>query len=68
MATQTATQKAQEVVNQLNSALLLKEQLIEQLELTEERVKALRNVLAGIEVGRNMAAEQTQPVTDGQID
>lgn len=67
MATQTATQKAQEVVNQLNSALLLKEQLIEQLELTEERVKALRNVLAGIEVGRNMANEQnqTQPVTDG---
>lgn len=63
MATQTATQKAQEVVNQLNSALLLKEQLIEQLELTEERVKALRNVLAGIELGRQVEREDNPAPT-----
>lgn len=67
MTTPTATQKANEVVTQLNAALLLKDQLTEQLELTNDRVKALRNVLAGIEVGREMAKEQTQtqPVSDG---
>lgn len=57
MTTPTPTQKANEVVTQLNQALLLKDQLQEQLDLTVDRVKALRNVLAGIQLGREVAQE-----------
>lgn len=61
MATPTALQKVQEVVNQLNAALLQKDQLTEQLNLANERVKAMRNLLAGIELGRQAAVESVEP-------
>jgi hypothetical protein len=57
MSTPTALQKVQEVVNQLNAALLQKDQLTEQLNITNEKVKAFRNLLAGIELGRQAAVE-----------
>jgi hypothetical protein len=56
----TATQKIQEAANQLNQALLQKDMLSEQLEQVNERVKALRNLLAGVDIGRQIAAEQAK--------
>lgn len=61
MANPTALQKVQEVVNQLNAALLQKDQLNEQLTITNEKVKAFRNLLAGIELGRQAAIESIPP-------
>jgi hypothetical protein len=63
MTNPTALQKANEMVTQLNAALLQKDQLMEQLELTNDRVKALRNVLAGLQLAQEVAKEQaeTQP-------
>ena len=64
----SVAQKINEVVTQLNAALLQKEILSEQLEQTNEKVKALRNLLAGIQLGKELVEEQnqqTQPVTDG---
>jgi len=53
----TASQRYQDTVAQLNSALLTKDQLQEQLDQTVERVKALRNLLAGVELGRQVMNE-----------
>lgn len=52
----TANQ-VQQLVSQLNAALLRKESLAEQLAAAEDQVKALRNVVAGIEMGQKLAAE-----------
>ncbi len=54
----TANQKLNEIVTQLNVALLQKEQLTEQLEQASARVKALRNLLTGVDLGRKAATEQ----------
>lgn len=68
MANPTATQKVTEALKQLNQALLQKDILAEQLEQANERVKALRNLAAGIELGQEMSKEQTQPVDNGSVD
>jgi ssRNA-specific RNase YbeY (16S rRNA maturation enzyme) len=52
-----AAQQVQSIVNQLNASLLQKDKLTDQLESTNEQVKALRNVLGGIEIGQKLAAE-----------
>jgi hypothetical protein len=54
----TASQKTADVINQLNSALLQKDILTEQLEQVTEKVKALRNLLAGVDLGRQVEKEQ----------
>jgi CHAD domain-containing protein len=59
----TAFQKYQDTITQLNSALLTKDQLTEQLEVDSERVKALRYVLAGAELGRQLMAEMAELAT-----
>lgn len=53
----SALQKINDIAAQLNAALLLKDQLAEQVEQNNERVKALRNLLAGIELGRQATTE-----------
>jgi hypothetical protein len=57
----TPSQKVTAVVEQLNVALLRKDQLTEQLEDVTRQVRALRNLLTGIELGREAAEEQKTP-------
>jgi len=58
--------KVNEITSQLNTALLQKELLTEQLEQVCDKVKALRNLLAGVELGRQAAAELA--VTNVKVD
>lgn len=55
--TLSAQEHAQAVITQLNDALLQKDMLQEQLANIEDRVKALRNMAAGIDIGRKAAIE-----------
>lgn len=70
----TSTQKIQEVTTQLHATLLQKELLAEQLQQVTERIKALRNVLMGIQLGRESMQEDTKvdcsdcPVDNGSVD
>lgn len=53
----SAANQVQQLTAQLNAALLRKEILTEQLEAVTEQVKALRNVIGGIDLGRNLQTE-----------
>lgn len=51
---------ASTVLAQLHEALLRKEVLAQQLEEVSERVKALRNLHAGIEIGQKLPPPSTK--------
>lgn len=53
----TQFKKNQDIQARLNAALLRKELLTDQLNEVSEEVKALRNVVAGIQMGSQAIAE-----------
>lgn len=61
MSEPTATQKITAINEQLLSALCQKADAEVTVAKCDEQIKALRNVLAGISVGQQLAVEATPP-------
>lgn len=54
----SAAQQIEQINQQLTQALIRKEELTSRLEVENKNIIALRNVISGIQVGQQFAAEQ----------
>jgi hypothetical protein len=66
MSAPTTSTEVQQLQAQLGDALLKKELLTEQLKVVEAQILALRNVQAGINIGRKLAAEEAAGKVEAQ--
>lgn len=57
-----ASQQVAQVTQQLTQALVECDDLQTALDAQKEKIRALRNVLAGVGIGQKLAAEQAQAV------